>query len=407
MNQIYRKIKLREDLVIKLIEKENNKYLLLSDPLGIAEENVQLPVELVPLLEMLDGSNSLAEIIDKLRTAGIDHDDEAIFSGIIEYLDATKYLESELVELTRIQINEYKSSNVRSPACADHSYPADVELLRKMIQNILNLQSSNGNIKPANGIIVPHIDFRTGIEALQTYSAGYQSIVNSDADLFVILGTSHYGNSNLFMLTEKDFDTPFGKLETDRDLIKALQAKLPNEHLIDDMAHRIEHSIEFQTIFIKYLFNKKGIKILPVLVSSLYNFIENKTEPANNLRYQNFIKALRESILESGKKAVFIASADMAHFGRKFEDDFDATDVMDELRSSDKLLIESLQACDTNTFFSKIAVIKDKWKICGLPPVYAMLNIMNPVEANFLGYGIWNEQETKSAVSFASLCYYI
>ena len=166
------------------------------------------------------------------------------------------------------------------------------------------------------------IDFRIGSKAHRCYAAGYHSIRNTNADLFVILGTSHQGNSDYFMLTKKDFETPLGCAETDRDIIDMLASGLSYDLTIDDMAHRHEHSIEFQVVLLQHYFRNRSFRILPVLVGSFHNFIHDKTMPGSDGRLSEFISKLKGIIAEMGRKAVFIASADMAHIGRKFNDKF-------------------------------------------------------------------------------------
>ena len=75
---------------------------------------------------------------------------------------------------------------------------------------------TNGNLRAA---LIPHIDYpRGGV----TYAWGFKEVVEqTDASLFVIIGTSHY-SGHRFTLTRKDFETPLGIAPTDQGYIDRL-----------------------------------------------------------------------------------------------------------------------------------------------------------------------------------------
>jgi AmmeMemoRadiSam system protein B len=254
--------------------------------------------------------------------------------------------------------------------------------------------------------MVPHIDFRIGEKAHRCYAAGYHAIRDTQADLFIILGTSHQGNSDYFMMTYKNFETPLGIANTDIDLIDEIKSQLSFELTIDDMAHRHEHSIEFQVVLLQHYFKNRNFKLLPILVGSFHNFISSGSTPQADERLTELIDIINKSIQANDRKVVFIASADMAHIGRKFHDNFDAEGEFPRLKEEDKLLLKYLESCDAESFFEAISAVRDKNKICGLSPAYSLLKICRPQYGKIIGYNIWNESETKSAVSFGSIAFY-
>ena len=185
-----------------------------------------------------------------------------------------------------------------------------------------------------------------------------------------------------------------------------MQKYLGDELTIDDFAHKPEHSIELQAVLLKYYFGDRDFNILPILTGSLHEFIMNGNNPESNPRYNNFLDALKRAISDLGRKAVIISSVDFAHIGRKFGDDYDASPKLQDLKIEDKVLIDALNKTDKSAFLNKIKQDKDKYKICGTAPIYAMLHAFEPGNAKFLNYGQWEESDTNSAVSFASLAYY-
>ena len=104
--------------------------------------------------------------------------------------------------------------------------------------------------------MAPHIDLRIGEEG---YRKAYNIVRNLNPELIIILGTGHSMLEGLFSLTEKDFDTPLGPVKTDKKGVRALAQAGKDLLAGDDYVHRSEHSIEFQTIFVKHLFKNKNL----------------------------------------------------------------------------------------------------------------------------------------------------
>src|SRR5690606_5163468 len=124
---------------------------------------------------------------------------------------------------------------------------------------------------PPIAVIAPHIDFRVGGE---TYGPAYNALRRSDADTFVVFGVSHQMSYDSFMISSKDFQTPLGTLPTDREFIEHFRAALPFELTRDETAHRREHSIEFQAVFLRHIFPDRDIRIVPILTGSLWEYVE-------------------------------------------------------------------------------------------------------------------------------------
>jgi hypothetical protein len=413
---------LREDLNIEVIDDNNEKFVVLSDPHGFALQPVAIPVELIPLLQMLNGTVSTKFLFESIKETTGEEPDISPLINLSNYLDYMGYLDSIQFRQAKQQMLEYLNSTVRVPVCAGHSYPEDKESLELFINSILTKHNTENNTRKKitssentdtrnsqlipKGIIVPHIDFRIGHQALDCYGAAYSTIKDTQPQLIVILGTAHYSNADIFMISEKDFQTPLGIIKTDKLLIKEIKQHYKTDESLNELAHRFEHSIELQLVFIQSLFKNIDFKILPILVGSFSYFIDSDIEPHNDSRFINFISSLQNILKSQNRNVLYIASADLAHIGKKFGDDFNAEEQLESLKKEDLQLIESLTCSDHQKFFNLIKSTKDSRKICGLPPIYSMLSIINASNIQLLKYGQWNEIETNSAVSFASLVLY-
>ena len=82
----------------------------------------------------------------------------------------------------------------------------------------------------------------------------------------MVLGTGHNGLKNLFSLTRKPFSTPLGKLQVDSEFVERLTSRYPHDLFTDEFAHRTEHTIEFQVLFLQLLLGN-NIPMVPILCS--------------------------------------------------------------------------------------------------------------------------------------------
>jgi len=399
--------KLRNDIVFKVLEDGNRKNILLYDESKIANQPTVLPVEFAALLQFFDGRTTLAQL-EKIVSQNYKGDTSQFLEGVvnlIEYLDMLCYLETPYFFQIRDDFIAYINSPTRPPFCLGHSYPAEPDQLKSYINTILNTSQYAKPNPSVNSIIVPHIDFSIGLPAHHVYAEAYKTVQSNDYDVFVIFGTSHYGISDYFMLTHKDFETPLGVAETDKEFISELSSFLPYDLTIDEQAHRFEHSIEFQIVLLQSVFNNPNIKVIPILVGSFHEFFYNSSLPSSEERISSFIRGFRTKIYEKYKKPLFVASVDFSHVGRKFNDPFDAMEQLDSIREFDRKLIEHIKNCDADAFFTEVSNVKDRFKICGLSPIYTLLSVVQPRKGHFLAYDYWDDSQNKSVVTFASFCF--
>lgn len=404
--------KLRDDLNIEIIQENNEEYALISDPHGYSPVPFALPASFMQILYMIDGEMDLNDLVKSINAHLKIQAAHEMLVEILKELNDNCLLESFNYHLIKYQKDYYLSLPFRPPVCAGNSYPLDQTELELKLEKILSSVKKNTIGKNAKFIISPHIDFNIGKIAHEAYASAYHSISDSDADLFIIFGTTHDISSDIFMLSEKDFNTPLGTVKTERSIINSLKEAMPGQITIDENAHRYEHSIELQIVILQYLFKGRNFSILPILVGSFNNFILKGKQPNKSDRFYDFLGNLRKAVASSGKNPLYIAGADFAHIGRKFQDNFDAEPVLSQLKIEDEVLINHITASDSEAFFDTIAKANDKRKICGLSPIYALLESQRAEKGSIqhkgklLKYNQWNEIETRSAVSFASIAFY-
>jgi AmmeMemoRadiSam system protein B len=262
-------------------------------------------------------------------------------------------------------------------------------------------------------IVAPHIDFHRGGPG---YAWAYKSLAESDgADLYILLGTSHYSGRTPYILTLKDFATPLGLVETDREFVQRLNAKCDEDCFVDEYLHRSEHSLEFQVVLLKYIAQKraaltgnaeKPFKIVPILVSSFHSAVASQSLPETNSTVSSFLSALRELAAQEARRVCFVAGVDLAHVGRQFGDREPITDdYLKWVESEDRELVDRLTALDAPAFFNAIAKDQDKRRICGFSPLYSLIHLLDDARGKHLKYSQAFTPETGSAVTFTSLIF--
>jgi MEMO1 family protein len=307
--------------------------------------------------------------------------------------------------------DDFRNSAIRKDSHAGTAYEADKDKLKDQIDGFFvsadgpGMPSQSTQTKGLKGVIAPHIDIGCGGPC---FAWAYREIAeSSDAELFIILGIAHTGTKNLFVLTDKTFETPFGNVETDKDFLNSLQKRHKTDYFEDEFVHRDEHSIGFQAVFLKYLYHqKKDFNIIPILCSSFGEADKNEIGSGQTDQFKEFVSSLKETIKESGKKICIIASVDLAHVGNRFGDTEHQDEAyLDKLRADDTDMLKYVENLDAEGFSNSIRKEHNSRKICGYPAIYTLMNVIDASEGKLLKYSQHADQ-TNSTVSFASMSFY-
>ncbi len=404
--------KLREVNIFP-VQNSGQNLLCLQDPQSISENALFLSPPLYFIVSLFDGRHSILDIqAEYMRRFG-----EFLYTEklqeIVSQLDEALYLEGErFQDALRQREENFKNASLREALFSGKSYERDRDGLRIQLKGYFegtNGSGSPGEDKRKNGlkgVVAPHIDFQRGGFC---YSFAHREIGEMNScPCFIILGIAHSPMENLFCLTRKDFMTPLGTLSVDQELVNAIQSRYPEDLFKDEGVQRIEHSIEFQSIFLRYLYPEPApLKIVPILCGSFHEAVEKRFSPMAFKPIRQFIEALQEAVSSLGREVCYIASADLAHMGLQFGD----REGMNEyglrvLSQQDQEMLEYVAGMDAEGFFSSIAAERDRRRICGFPAIYLMLKLLEVKKGKLLKYGQAFTPETQSVVSFASLAFY-
>ena len=383
-----------------------------------------IPPELVECLTHFDGEQtsldlraSLVRITGEIQVGELE-------KHLFDTLSQAGFLEDEAFEAQRVaRVNEFIAAPRREASHAGSAYPDDAGEARKSIAEfmqgappadgpaspppadgaaLLGIAAPPADAPALLGIAAPHVSPFGGWES---YRDAYSALLPSHRDrTFVVLGTSHYGEPDRFGLTRKPFVTPFGEAVTDTRLVDELASAAPQSIRMEDYCHAIEHSIEFQVLFLQYLYGP-NIRILPILCGSFLRSIHNGAQPESNENVQRFFDTLGNLAAREGNKLFWVLGVDMAHMGRRYGDQMVARAEKGEMTAvaeRDQRRIERLTSGDSQGFWELIRENQDDLKWCGSSPIYTFLKTVPQARGTLRRYQQWNIDE-QSVVSFAAI----
>jgi AmmeMemoRadiSam system protein B len=395
--------RLRMDLDIMPSPVEDRPGLLIRDPFHYSDAALIVPPVLVECLRFFDGRSAEIDLRAALVQLTGDLRVGEVVAAFRKALSEAGFLEDEVhggMKARRQQM--FASAECRIAALAGSGYPDDEARVRELLGGCLN-----GLAAPRRGLLgiaAPHVSLDGGSSS---YGAAYGAIAPELHDrTFVILGTSHYGEPERFGLTRKPFVTPLGMALTDTALVDELERKGGPAVRMEDYCHAVEHSVEFQVLFLQRLFGP-GVRILPILCGPFAHSVYEGGAPESDEGVHRFLEALGEIAAREAGRLFWVLGVDMAHIGRRYGDPHGVKanqGRMVEVEATDRRRIELLNAGDAAGFWAAVQERQDDLKWCGSSPFYTFLKAVPSARGDLLRYEQWNIDE-QSVVSFAAIAF--
>lgn len=405
---------LRRDIEALPIEHEGQPMYLLQDPEGLCPHAMAISPAGMMVASLLDGRRTADEIQAVLRKASGAVIETAKIQGIVAELEKAKLLETPEVgaELRRI-LEEFKKSPKRPAMITGSGYPAPTLELAAFMGQFFRAAKGPGKpladkpsrLAPPLGLVSPHIDLHRGGPA---YAWAYGALAEGPPpDVVVALGVAHASPNSPWTMTSKAYETPYGPVEVDKELYDTVKAELWYDPLDDEWVHRREHSLEFQALWLKFLWRDKTPPWVPILCSSFERFCPDKP-PSTVPTVEKAIAAIGSRLASLGKKRriMILAGVDLAHVGPRFGDDMAlGPETEKKIEAEDQVSIEKALALEADAFY--LSVVKDgHWrKVCGLSALYTSLRWIRALGAStgrLLTYG-QAPDPAGGIVSFTSL----
>jgi MEMO1 family protein len=396
--------RLRLDLDFTTSPLDDRPGLLIRDPFQYSDAALIVPAALVECLQLFDGHHSNLDLRDFLVRITGDIQVGELEQHFVGALSEAGFLHDGAYERRRDEQHAaFARADRRLAAHAGGGYPADAAELRATLHGYLDGRQPVRSTA-LRGIAAPHVSPGGGRES---YADAYALLgPEHQGRTFVILGTSHYGEPNRFGLTRKPFVTPYGDATVETGLVDALEREGGPAVNMEDYCHAVEHSIEFQVVFLQHVFGP-AIRILPILCGP---FVPDggagRPEDDDNVR--RFLDALGALASREGNRLHWVLGVDMAHMGRRYGDPFAAeagNGHMNDVAELDRQRIGHITAGDADGFWGAVQGSRDALKWCGASPFYTFLKAVPGTRADLLRYEQWNIDE-ESVVSFGALAFY-
>jgi AmmeMemoRadiSam system protein B len=391
---------------------ENRDVICLRDPSGVTDAVLTVPRGLAPILALFDGMRTYVDVqAEVMRQCG-----ELVLrsqlESMVHVLEQNLFLEGPRVEAERErQRAAFLAAPARAAFLAGRSYDGEPGALAAALEADFEAPAGPGPIGPPRGVrvpglIAPHIDFGRGGPA---YAWAYRALAEgAEADCVIVLGTAHGGlDGHAFAATAKGFETPFGPLEVDREVLEAVARRAPSDLFAAELAHRREHSIEFQTVWLRYLARRRGgraPRIVPLLASFAHECLVRGESPAGERVIEAVLEAVRSAMATVPRRYCLVAGADLAHVGPRFGDPWRVGPAeLARVQADDRALLDPVVGGDADGFFAEALRQQDRNRICGLSPIYALLRLLPESRGRLLHYGRWPDPD--DTVTFASVSF--
>ncbi len=217
-------------------------------------------------------------------------------------------------------------------------YPENRETLIKTVQQFLHSQEKT----PVIGAVVPHAGYSfSGSVAGKTFAS--VELKNR----IMIFGPNHSGYGNPAASSSEIWHTPLGNVKADS-----------NGLLVDEIAHRHEHSIEVQLPFLQVL--KENFIFTPICLKQI-GFSE--------------IEKLSEQIADHN--TTFIASSDFIHFGPNYGYTPVSENQISWVKEQDEKMIEKICRLDAHGFYKTA----QNYTVCGIVPITLLILVAKKLGA--------------------------
>jgi AmmeMemoRadiSam system protein B len=394
--------KLRLDLDFIPSPEPARPGVFVRDPFRYSDTTLLIPPPLIRALACFDGEHSPLDLRTELvRTTG-DLEATEVETHLRNALDEAGFLETDRYrEMKARRETEFAAELERAAIFAGSAYPNNPQRLTDLLAGRIGAAAGDGDVR---AIAAPHASPEGG---WNTYRAAYRALPalqDGERPTFVILGTSHYGAPDRFGLTRKVFTTPFGRTRTNAALVRELASKAGEAIRMEDYCHAVEHSIEFQIVFLQHIYGT-DVEVVPFLCGPFAKSIYEGGMPEDNESIARFFDALGELAAREGKRLFWVLGIDMAHIGRRYGDSIEAhanADEMLHVAERDRERIRCLEEADASGYWSLVQQNQDDLRWCGASPLYTFLKAMPGVRAQLLDYHHW-QIDPQSVVSFGAL----
>jgi len=314
------------------LDREGETLIVLRDPQGVSEP-VALPEAAAPLLELLDGERSAAQIRQTLLFRGVTIDREEVEGLLLDLSDAG-LLDDDNFRERWSEMHEGFTASARRPArFAGLLYPEAPAELKDLLATLLGPPERRRRAgSDLAGLIIPHQPFERCAELLSETLRDLPEA--ADIDCVVILGTDHHPGLTPYTTTDKTFETPLGPVFADTQRVRALGRSLDWIRR-EEIRHREAMSVELASVLLRYLYGDATPPILPILCGHSALLVGDASAAADD--FQALCGALSEN-----PRVLWVAVAEFGHCGAAYGRPPIQEDTVELLAERDGGILEAL-----------------------------------------------------------------
>lgn len=398
------------------LKQGDEQYIVLWDPTGLSAEKLVVPLNFFYLFQFFDGEHSLEQVgAEYLKKYGEFLMPDRL-NQLVSDLDDKLFLEGERArQAQQNALEAYRGSAVRSMAFAGKQYEADPVQLRAQLNAYYQSKEGPGHDPSEHagqvikGLVVPGFDLK---EAGPIYAWGYKELREGQVpDVLIVMGTCHAGLEGGIALTDKDFETPFGRIPVNRPLIEAIRQESGEAFFQEELSHIREHSLEFQLPFLQHALGEgRSFSILPVLCAFPPATLTGGEYTPLFERVDQFLSVTKRAIQATGQQVCVLAGANLAHIGIRYGDQKPPTDFsFHRCMQTDLEMLKKVEEADPEGFAEFILKEGDRRRILGFSAIFALLKLIrsneSPVTGQVLRYDRGITDQFNSTVTYASIVF--
>jgi MEMO1 family protein len=392
------------------VDHEGQQLFLLRDPAGYAQSGLTVGGNVVFILQFINGHSRVDDAIKAYRETFQQELGSEQLAELIDALDENLLLDNDRFKEHKAAVDQvFYDAQVRPATVVTPDQ--DPEELRRYLNGFFAEAGfpPGSKIRPDKnsivGLLAPHIDYQRGG---RVYGAAYGEFLSGfRGDTIVILGTNHQSSHSSAVLTRKDFDTIFGRVQVDVGLVDAMASRISGDPFAGELDHRAEHSIELAATMLSYAGLHERVKIVPILVGGFTEYIQSGLPPMASPAVKELIEVIRGVLADQPGDTALIGSVDLAHLGPQFGDQIELNDpFLKQSRDLDRASLEKIARGDAGAFLGQATEENDDRHVCGLAPTAICLAALAPVTGRVLDYDQWVSPDRNGSVSFAAVGLY-
>ncbi len=365
--------------------------VLLRDPLQLSDTTIAIPRDLAPLLGMMDGTRDGAELEAALQVRAGVRLAPGLLVKLLADLDQAYLLDNQRYATAKADLlHAYRDASSRPSNLASAGFPSDPEQVAARLNAYVDRLPPELSAQGAGeirGLVSPHIDYeRGGPVYAEVWTAAAEAV--REAELVIILGTDHHGSAGTLTLTSQSYATPWGILPTSGEVVGALARVLgEDEAFAEELHHRGEHSIELAAVWLHFTRGGEPVPVVPVLCGHFGDFVSGRADPSEYQPFDTALALLQDVM--AARRTLVVAAADLAHMGPAFGDPYGLDHISQaQLRNADGRLLEAVYRGDADAFFEQLRIEGDRRHVCGLPPIYLALRLLQSSRGEAAGYDL-------------------